>query len=126
MDDKKGIIGLEGSTKDGGLAERKARLLRQGDFYRTGIIHAKADIKHGARPETLFHNAIDHATWAVRSRVDGLLQPTGVSVSTILPYATSILSFIQRRRLGKPALGIVTAAAAVAYYLQHRRAKLIR
>lgn len=119
------IVGLEPArAKDDELAERKARLLRQAEFYRVGIVHARHSIKEGARPEALFHSAIDHATWAVRSRVDALLRPTGVSVSAIMPYAVSILGFLNRRRLIKPALGIVAVVAGVAYYLQQRRTRL--
>jgi len=120
--EEKEIIGLEGpKDKDDALAERKARLLRQGEFYRVGIVHAKANIKQGARPDALFHNALDHATWAIRSRVDGILRPTGINVSTIMPYAVSILGFLSRRRLVKPALGVLAVAAGAFYYLQHRR-----
>ncbi|MEO7494547.1 MAG: hypothetical protein ABIT83_16210 [Massilia sp.] len=103
------------------LDERKAQLLRQGDFYRVSLVHSKAQLKHAARPETLFHSAVDHATFALRSRVDGLLKPTGVSVASMMPYALSILGFIRRRRLGKPALGVAVALGGLAWYLQHRR-----
>lgn len=124
--EEKEIIGLEGpKDKDDALAERKARLLRQGEFYRVGIVHAKANIKQGARPDALFHNALDHATWAIRSRVDGILRPTGINVSTIMPYAVSILGFISRRRLVKPALGVLAVAAGAFYFLQHRRATTV-
>ena len=122
--EEKNIIGLEAPEGKGDeLAIRKTRLKRQADFYRVGIVHAKASIKQGARPEALFHNALDHATWAVRSRVDSMLRPTGINVASIMPYAVSILGFITRRRLVKPALGVVAAAAAVAYYVQRRRTK---
>lgn len=122
--EEKNIIGLEGANdKDGGLAERKARLMRQADFYRVGIVHAKASIKQGARPDALFHSALDHATWAVRSRVDSILKPTGINVATIMPYAVSMIGFITRRRLVKPALGVLAIAGGVAYYLQQRRAR---
>ena len=118
------IVGLEGATsKQAALAERKDRLLRQAEFYRVGIVHARAGIKQGARPEALFHTALDHATWALRSRVDGLLRPTGINVAAIMPFAVSILGFLRRRRLVKPALGVLVATAAVALYVQQRRAK---
>lgn len=118
------IVGLETKTsKADALAERKERLLRQAEYYRVGIVHARAGIKQGARPEALFHSALDHATWALRSRVDGLLRPTGINVAAIMPFAVSILGFITRRRLVKPALGVLVAAAGVAYYVQQRRAK---
>ena len=116
------IIGVKpGHEQVDPIAERKARLLRQGDFYRVGIVHAKANIKHSVKPEVIFHSVIDHATYAVRSRVDGLLRPTGINVATIMPYAMTILSFLRQRRLVKPAMGVLAAAAGVAYYVRHRK-----
>jgi hypothetical protein len=100
---------------------RKAQLLRQGEFYRAGVMHAKAQVKHEASPATLFHAALDHATWALRSRVDGLLKPTGVSVASMMPYALSVLGIIRRRRLGKPALGVAVVLGGLGWYLQRRR-----
>jgi hypothetical protein len=111
--------------KEPDLGERKAQLLRQGEFYRVGLVHAKAQLKHASRPETLFHSVLDHATWALRARVDGLLHPTGVSVASIMPYALSILGFIRRRRLGKPALGAAVVLGGLGWYLQHRRTQQI-
>lgn len=120
------IIGLEKTPGKHGVAEdslseRKARLLRQGDFYRVGIAHAKARIKHEARPDVLFHSALDHATFAVRSRIDSVLHPTGISVASIMPYAATIIGFITRRRLVKPALALTAVLGGVAWYLQQRR-----
>jgi ankyrin repeat protein len=129
--DNTNIVGLDKqdehkrTDKDGdkeeSLAERKSRLLRQAEFHRGNIVSAKSAIKQGARPEALFHNALDHATWAVRTRVDSILRPTGVNVASIMPYALSILGFLRRRRLVKPAVGVALAAAGVAMYVQHRR-----
>lgn len=124
MQDNTAIVGLEApASKEVALAERKERLLRQAEFYRVGIVHARAGIRQGARPEALFHTALEHATWAIRNRVDGLLRPTGINVAAIMPFAASILGFITRRRLVKPALGVLVAAAGVALYVQQRRAK---
>lgn len=118
------IVGLEKpASKEAALAERKARLLRQAEFYRVGIVHARAGIKQGARPEALFHTALEHASWALRSRVDGLLRPTGINVATVMPFAVGILGFLRRRRLVKPAVGALLAALAVALYVQQRRAR---
>lgn len=129
--EERNIVGLEktdppakaGSAADS-VAERKAKLLRQAEFYRVGIVHAKAGIKQGVRPEALFHSALDHASWAVRTRVDSLLRPTGINVATVMPYALSIFNFLRRRHLLKPALGIAAVVGGAAYYLQQRRAKV--
>ncbi|MEJ7806648.1 MAG: hypothetical protein WKG03_12115 [Telluria sp.] len=122
--DQHTIIGLKpGEDSAASLALRKAQLKRQADFYRVGIVHAKAGIRQHARPEALFHNALDRASWALRSRVDSLLRPTGINVASIMPFAVSVVGFIARRRLVKTAIGVLAAAAGLAYYLQHRRHK---
>jgi hypothetical protein len=100
---------------------RKQELLREGAFYRSGVALAKAQLKHAARPEVLFHSAVDHATFALRTRADALLRPTGVNVATLAPYALGILSFIRRRNLGKPALGVGLALGALGWYVQRKR-----
>jgi hypothetical protein len=105
------------------LEERKAQLLRQGEFYRVGVVHAKAQLKHAARPDALFHSLIEHATWAVRSRVDGLLRPTGTSVASLVPYAMTVIGFIRSRRTGKASLGVALALAAVGFFLRQREAR---
>jgi hypothetical protein len=107
----------------GSHEERKRALLREGEFYRTGVAHARAQIKTASRPEVMFHSVIDHATWALRTRADALLKPTGTSVSVLAPYALTVLGFIRKRRLGKPALGIAAVAGAAAWYLQRKRAR---
>jgi hypothetical protein len=104
-------------------AARKAELLRDGEFYRAGVAHSKAQIKHGARPEVLFHSAIDHATWALRTRADALLKPTGTSVSVLAPYALTVFGFIRKRKLGKPAMALALLAGVAGWYLQRKRAE---
>lgn len=115
-------VGQDGhADKDDSLAERKARLLRQAEFHRVNIVNAKTAIKQGSRPEALFHSALDHATWALRSRVDQLLRPTGTNVASMMPYMLTILAFLRRRRMVKPVLGVVAVAAGLAWYVQRRR-----
>lgn len=104
-------------------AQRKEQLLRDGEFYRAGVAHAKAQIRYGARPEVLFHSAVDHATYAIRGRVDSLLHPTGYSVASMAPYALSAIKFIRARKLGKPALAVTVLLGVASWYLQRRRAQ---
>lgn len=129
------IVGIDNARPAGGgghgdkedsLAERKSRLLRQAEFHRVNIVNAKTAIKQGSRPEALFHSALDHATWAMRSRVDHLLRPTGTNVASMMPYALSILAFLRRRRMVKPALGVAAVAAGLAWYVQRQRNQHLR
>jgi hypothetical protein len=103
--------------------ERKRALLRDGEFYRTGAAHARAQVKHAARPEVMFHSVLDHATWVLRARADALLKPTGTSISVLAPYALTVLGFIRKRKLGKPAIGIAAVLGAAGWYLQRKRAQ---
>lgn len=106
-------------------AERKAQFVRQGEIYRIGVVRAKTQVLHEAQPQALFHSAVDHATFAVRSRVDSLLTPTGFSMGALLPYAMPLLRMLRNRRFGtkgKIALGAVAVlGGAGAYFLQKRK-----
>jgi hypothetical protein len=110
---------------DGTPAERKRALLRDGEFYRAGVAHARAQIKHAARPEVIFHSVLDHATWVLRTRADALLKPTGTNVSVLAPYALTMLGFIRKRKLGKQALGAGVVLGALGWYLQRKRAQQV-
>jgi hypothetical protein len=114
-----------GHHTQGSHEERKRALLRDGEFYRTGVVHARAQIKHAARPEVMLHSVIDHATWALRTRADALLKPTGTSISVMAPYALTVLGFIRKRKLGKPALGVAAILGALGWYLQRKRAQQV-
>ncbi|RYF04624.1 MAG: hypothetical protein EOO78_03785 [Oxalobacteraceae bacterium] len=108
---------------NGSPEERKRALLRDGEFYRAGVAHARAQITHSARPEVMFHSVLDHATWVLRTRADALLKPTGTSVSVLAPYALTAISFIRKRKLGKQALGASVLVGAIGWYLQRKRAQ---
>jgi hypothetical protein len=109
----------------GSHEQRKRALLRDGEFYRAGVAHARAQIKHGAQPEVIFHSVVDHATWALRTRADALLKPTGTSVSVLAPYALTVLGFIRKRRLGKQAIGAAALLGALGWYVQRKRAQQV-
>jgi hypothetical protein len=110
---------------NGSHEQRKRALLRDAEFYRSGVVHARAQIKHAAQPEVIFHSVVDHATWALRTRADALLKPTGTNVSVLAPYALTVLGFIRKRRLGKPALGVAALLGALGWYVQRKRAQQV-
>lgn len=104
-------------------AERKAYLIEEAARHRDAIVLARQHIRYGARPDVLMHNAIDHATYAVRSQVDNLLSPAGLSVTAVAPYALQLLRMLRRRGQLKPALGIAGVLAGAVWYFRHRRAE---
>jgi len=113
--------GLAGHKHSQDPATRKQELLREGEFFRAGVAHAKAHIQHAAKPEVMLHSAIDHATWALRARADALLKPTGTNVSVLMPYALAAVNFVRQRRMGKQAAGAALVMGALGWYMKRRR-----
>lgn len=101
---------------------RKAHLIRQGEFYRVGVVHAKVQLHFAARPEALFHSALDHAGSAIRTRLDSVLAPAGTNVASIMPYALVLFRFVRHRKLGKASIGAALLLTGIGWYLQQRRA----
>ena len=111
-------------SHDDQLAQRKAVLLRQAEFYRVGIVHSRAAVTHSLQPASLIHSAVEHASGVIHARIDAMLAPTGLSLQTVLPYALSGAAFVVRRRLVKPLLLAGAVVSALALYLSRRRARL--
>lgn len=105
------------------VEERRAQILREAELHRQGIVLARLHIKNGMRPDVIMHNAIDSATYAVRSRVDSVLTPAGLSVTALMPYAIRVFGVLRRRRKLKPALGVAAVLGGAAWYLNYRREK---
>jgi hypothetical protein len=119
-DHKTGLAGHKHSTDP---VIRKQELLREGEFFRNGVAHAKAEIREGARPDVMLHGAIDHATSALRVRADALLRPTGISVSTLMPYGMAAMNFIRQRRMGRQAGVAAIVLGVVGWYVHKRRSQ---
>jgi len=115
--------GLAGHQHSLDPATRKKELLREGEFFRAGVAHAKACIQHSIKPEVMMRTAIDHTTVALRTRADALLKPTGANVAMLMPYAMSALNFVRQRRLAKPVAGAAVALGAVGWYFNRKRSR---
>lgn len=118
---EEGTTGLAGHKHSTDPVIRKQELLREGEYFRNGVVHAKAQIRHSAHPEVMLHGVIDHATSALRVRADALLRPTGTSVSALMPYGMAVYNFVRRRRMGRQAAGAALVLGAIGYYLNKRR-----
>lgn len=123
MSNKDGTTGIAGHKHSLDPAVRKQELLREGEFFRAGVAHAKASIQYSAKPEVMLHSVMDHATWALRARADAMLKPTGTNVSVLLPYAMGVVNFIRQRRLGKQAGAAAIAIGALGWYMNRKRAR---
>ena len=75
-----------------------------------------------ARPEALFHSALEHTGSAVRARLDRVLAPAGTNVASIMPYALVLIRFVRHRKLGKASIGAALLLTGIGWYLQRRRA----
>jgi hypothetical protein len=126
------------------LKATKARLIKEGELYRYSVQHAKHQVAQNLHPDVLLHGAVDMAVGAVQGRVAGLIGSmtagrsasaggaggagAGIGIGTLLanykrlmPVAITIGTFIKRRHLVKPALGVGVVAAAVGAWLYKRK-----
>lgn len=102
----------------------KQRLIREGELYRIKVVHSKALVANALHPDALFHGAVDHAVGLAQARLGGLLQPGGMSgfnYKALMPYALTVGSFIARKKLVKPALGLATVLGLGAAWLMRRK-----
>lgn len=106
------------------LAAHKLRLIREGELYRVSVVHAKIMVSNALQPDAVLHSAVEHAVGMAQARFGALLQPGGlknVNFRALMPYALTVGSFIARRRLVKPALGLgVAVALGVGWLMRHR------
>lgn len=123
-------------------ASAKARLIREGELHRLGVLQSKHNVAHALHPEVLLHGAMDMGIAAVQARFAGLLAariPSGggsggggglgsilgnINYKALMPVAITVASFISKRRLTKPALALGTVAAAVAGWYYRRKQKV--
>jgi hypothetical protein len=115
-------------TEAAALDADKKRLIREGELYRIKLVHSKALVANALHPDALFHGAVDHAVGMARARMGGLLQPGGLSglsglinIRSLAPYALTVGSFIARKRLIKPVLGVALVLGVGAAWLLRRK-----
>ncbi|MBA5686748.1 hypothetical protein [Rugamonas apoptosis] len=111
-------------TEQAALAADKMRLIREGELQRVKVAHAKAQLGMALRPEALLHSAVDQASALAQARLGGLLSPGGLNMAnlkTVLPIALTVGSFIMRKRLLKPALGVGAVVALGVAWLARRK-----
>lgn len=106
-------------------AIRKRKLIAEGEFFRVGILHAKTHVGQALRPEMLLRGAAEHALGFANGRLNNFMASPVAGVRTIMPYVLTTVSFINRKKLIKPALAavVVVAGAAVWFLRRHRDAQ---
>ncbi|WP_295992627.1 hypothetical protein [Rugamonas sp.] len=105
-------------------AANKERLIKEGQLYRLSLMHAKAMVGEALQPDALLHGAVDHAAALARARFGALMQPgglSGINFKSLMPYLLTTGSFIWRKKLLKPVLGVAAVAALGGAWLLHRK-----
>lgn len=102
----------------------KQRLIREGELYRIKVVHAKALVGNAMQPDAMLHGAVEQGLAMAQARLGGLLQPGGlrnINFKSLLPYALTVGSYIARKRLVKPAVGVALAAGVGMAWLLRRK-----
>lgn len=110
-------------SDDDSDATHKRRLIAEGEFFRVGILHAKANVANAIRPEALLRGVVEHAQVFASTRIDHFMASPVAGVRSVMPYVLTAVSFINRKKLIKPALAVcVVLAGATAWLVRRKRA----
>ncbi|WP_317202920.1 hypothetical protein [Janthinobacterium sp.] len=108
-------------AQEAASAAYKNKLIAQGQLYRVGIVHARAHVSYALQPQALLHGVVEHALGYATARVDTLLAPGGLGWKAAVPYLLPALTFLGRKKMLKPALGVGIAVAAAVAWLARRK-----
>ncbi len=103
------------------LADRKARLLRDGAACRAGMVQAGATMMVGLRGKNLAREVFDHTVEFAEAGLDSAMTLNSRQWVSLLPLAATAASYLWRKKLIKPALGATVIAAAIVIWVRRRR-----
>ena len=89
---------------------RKAELILEGAAYRSGIIHAKTQLKHDFSAGNLMHVAAGSAADLAGAGLQSALPFDSSRILSLIPMALTVGSYVSRKKLLKPVIGIGLAA----------------
>ncbi|CAN5833558.1 hypothetical protein BH11PSE12_BH11PSE12_00380 [soil metagenome] len=112
------------STQNTSVEQRKAQLLLDAALYRVRIVHAKAAVVQSVRIEFLIQSAAQHMLGAVSASLGAkfatIFAPGRTRFQALLPLALASYSYLSRKHLLKPVMGVgvvlTTVAALVMRY----------
>ncbi len=104
------------------LAARKRQLLLDGAVFRIGIVHAKAQVAHGFRAESLLQAALVCARSFANAKLEAALGPPDGRIRRLMPLAITAFSMLSRKKISKLAIGaVLTAIAAIALIKRNKK-----
>lgn len=103
------------------LAAEKRKLIADGELYRVGLVCAKALVAQELRPEALWQGVLSHALGFAAKHVEHILAPSGLRLQSVMPYLLTGMSLIARKKMVKPALGVIVALAVTWLIRKKRR-----
>lgn len=107
------------------LQDRKAQLLLEGAIYRVGIVRGKAATQQAMHTKAPLFHAIEQVLGlGAGTRIDSVL-PVIDQLQTLTPLVIATGSFLSRKRLLKPAIGLgLIIVLATAYRSWQRRSEI--
>lgn len=97
---------------------RKAELILEGAAYRSGIIQAKTQLKHDFSAGNMMHVAAGSVAGLAGAGLRSALSADSVRVLSFLPSIPTVGSYISRKKLLKPAIGIGVAALLAIFLIK--------
>lgn len=95
------------------LADRKAQLLLQGEIHRLGLLKAQMTVMQSLNAQTLVQRAVEQVLGFAGNRVVAMAGGEGISPAALIPLAANAFSFLSRKKLLKPLIGMGIVAGTL-------------
>jgi len=102
------------------VAEKKVKLMLEGQAYRRSFVEAKGALDVSLHTHSLIHDALAQAISFAGSHLQAKLASSRGHMQGVLPAAMAVFSFLSRKKVLIPILGVTVVAGAVILVRRHQ------
>jgi hypothetical protein len=108
------------------IAERKKKLMTEGELYRSRITASRQMIRHSLDVQSLSKIALSHFAGIAYARLEDIVSLKGISVSlsTLIPVVLQGISFLSKRSFLKRGSLLIGGLLVFAYQVVKKRKEM--
>ena len=106
------------------IAERKKKLVTEGELYRSRITASRQMIRHSLDVQSLSKIALSHLAGIAYARLENIVSLKGVSLPTLIPVVLQGISFLSKRSFLKRGPLLIGGLLVFAYQVVKKRKEM--